>query len=75
MTTTHPTTRPGVPTTAVGPSTLHCPSCMTPVTCAPPETWPATAGAAPLFSHADRSVLCPDQRGRISEPVELETAS
>lgn len=73
MTCSHtPTAREPV---EVDPSALHCPGCMTPVRCAPPAAWPPAAGSTPLFSHVDRSVLCPDARGRISEPVELEPVS
>lgn len=75
MTSTHTPTTTQTEPGEVDPSALHCPGCMTPVRCAPPAAWPAAAGSTPLFSHADRSVLCPDARGRISEPVELEPAS
>lgn len=57
----------------VDPDTLHCPGCREPIRCEPPRDWPATAGPAPLFAHRDRTPLCPDTRGRISEPIELPT--
>lgn len=50
--------------------TLVCPGCGCPVAGEPPTGWPARAGHPPEFSHRDRSVLCPDDRGRVPEPVE-----
>ena len=50
---------------------LVCPGCAEPVTGQPPAGWPAGAGPAPGFSHADGSVLCPDGSGRVGEPVEV----
>ena len=63
------TTRPAA--TTVDPDALVCAGCAEPVRAEPPVGWPARAGAAPLFSHRDGSVLCPDERGRLGEPVEV----
>ena len=49
---------------------LVCPGCGDPVADAAPSGWPARAGRAPEFSHRDGSVLCPDGRGRVPEPIE-----
>ncbi|RZT89053.1 hypothetical protein EV383_6008 [Pseudonocardia sediminis] len=49
---------------------LVCPGCWEPVVDASPSGWPARAGSAPEFSHPDGSVLCPDQIGRVPDPVE-----
>lgn len=54
----------------VEPDDLVCPGCAEQVACAPPSGWPERAGARPGFSHRDGSVLCPDSRGRVPEPVE-----
>lgn len=54
----------------VDPAELVCPGCADVVSCEPPLGWPASAGAAPSFSHRDGSVLCPDARGLVGEPVE-----
>ncbi|ANY06386.1 hypothetical protein AFB00_08875 [Pseudonocardia sp. HH130630-07] len=56
-------------------SELVCPGCGGPVVDAPPSGWPARAGAVPEFSHPDGSVLCPDELGRVGEPVEISAAS
>ena len=50
---------------------LRCPGCAGPVAAQPPSGWPRGAGVVPEFSHPDGSVLCPDGRGRIGEPVEV----
>jgi hypothetical protein len=50
---------------------LACAGCHESVLDEPPTGWPAAAGQAPEFSHRDGSVLCPDARGRIGEPVEV----
>lgn len=50
---------------------LVCNGCGWRVRPEPPRGWPAGAGAAPGFSHGDGSVLCPDEHGRIGEPMEL----
>ncbi len=57
--------------TTVDPDVLVCAGCAEPVRCDPPVGWPSHAGAAPLFSHRDGSVLCPDERNRLGEPVEV----
>jgi len=49
---------------------LVCPGCHEPAVGAPPAGWPDRAGRRPEFSHGDGSVLCPDDRGRVPEPVE-----
>lgn len=49
---------------------LVCPGCGGAVAGVPPSGWPARAGLAPQFSHPDGSVLCPDEFGRVPEPVE-----
>lgn len=54
----------------VDPAELACPVCADVACGEPPVRWPASAGAAPLFSHRDGSTLCPDSRGQVSEPVE-----
>ncbi|MDN5916089.1 MAG: hypothetical protein L0I76_13470 [Pseudonocardia sp.] len=54
----------------VDPDALLCPGCHETAVCAPPSGWPERAGARPEFSHRDGSVLCPDGRGRVPEPVE-----
>ncbi|RZT87341.1 hypothetical protein EV383_4260 [Pseudonocardia sediminis] len=59
-----------VPDRLVDPDALVCPGCAEPAVGMPPLGWPAAAGRAPEFSHRDGSVLCPDQAGRIGEPVE-----
>ena len=51
---------------------LACPGCWGPVVDAPPSGWPARAGRVPEFSHPDGSVLCPDEQGRVGEPVEAD---
>ncbi|WP_143105372.1 hypothetical protein [Pseudonocardia ammonioxydans] len=51
---------------------LVCPGCWDPVVDGPPPGWPARAGRAPDFSHPDGSVLCPDEYGRIGEPIEAD---
>lgn len=56
---------------AVDLDALVCAGCTDPVRSDPPLGWPSRAGAAPLFSHRDGSVLCPDSRGRLGEPVEV----
>ena len=48
---------------------LACAGCHESVLDEPPIGWPAAAGQVPDFSHRDGSVLCPDARGRIGEPV------
>lgn len=50
---------------------LACAGCQASVLDEPPTGWPVAAGRAPEFSHRDGSVLCPDARGRIGEPVEV----
>ena len=65
------TTPTAATTTTVDPDALVCAGCAEPVRAEPPVGWPARAGAAPLFSHRDGSVLCPDERGRLGEPVEV----
>ena len=57
--------------TTVDPDALVCAGCAEQVCADPPVGWPDRAGAAPLFSHRDGSVLCPDERGRLGEPVEV----
>lgn len=52
-------------------SALSCPGCQQSVTGEPPTGWPDRAGRPPEFSHRDGSVLCPDDRGRVPEPVEV----
>ncbi|MBC3189969.1 hypothetical protein H7X46_02690 [Pseudonocardia sp. C8] len=52
-------------------TTLVCPGCRGPVVDVPPSGWPARAGVVPEFSHPDGSVLCPDELGRVPEPVEV----
>lgn len=54
----------------VDPDALVCPGCAEPVRDVPPPEWPVRAGVAPDWSHRDGSVLCPDGRGRVPEPVE-----
>ncbi|RZT75516.1 hypothetical protein EV383_6257 [Pseudonocardia sediminis] len=68
---THLAAPPDHDSGVVDPGQLHCPSCREQVRCAPPQGWPDRAGAAPLFSHPDGTVLCLDQAGRINEPVEI----
>ena len=65
------TTQPAPTTTTVDPEELVCAGCTEPVRCDPPVGWPTRAGMAPMFSHRDGSVLCPDERGRLGEPVEV----
>lgn len=57
--------------TGVDPDTLVCPGCAGRVLFEPPPGWPSRAGAVPEWSHRDGSVLCPDARGRVPEPVEV----
>jgi hypothetical protein len=64
------TTRPAA-ATIVDPEVLVCAGCAEPVRAEPPVGWTARAGSAPLFSHRDGSVLCPDERGRLGEAVEV----
>ncbi|OLM28281.1 hypothetical protein Ae717Ps2_6620 [Pseudonocardia sp. Ae717_Ps2] len=61
--------------TAVRAEDLVCPGCGSTAVPEPPIQWPAAAGQAPEFSHRDGSVLCPDARGRITEPVEIDPAA
>lgn len=49
-----------------------CGSCVRPES---PVGWPASAGVAPEFSHGDGSVLCPDEHGRIGEPLEIRAVA
>ncbi|MFP5023519.1 hypothetical protein [Pseudonocardia phyllosphaerae] len=49
---------------------LACPGCWGPVVDRPPLGWPGGAGESPDFSHTDGTVLCPDERGRVPEPVD-----
>ena len=58
------------PVESVDPEALVCGGCAEQVHHAPPVGWPTAAGQAPEFSHRDGSVLCPDSRGRVGEPVE-----
>lgn len=51
---------------------LVCPGCHERAEGAPPVGWPDRAGRRPDFSHRDGSVLCPDARGRVPEPVEAQ---
>ena len=51
---------------------LVCSGCWGPVLDVPPSGWPRSAGQPPQFSHPDGSVLCPDEHGRVGEPVEAD---
>lgn len=65
------TTHPATTTTTVDAEALVCAGCAEQVRCDPPVGWPIRAGVAPMFSHRDGSVLCPDAHGRLGEPVEV----
>lgn len=72
-TTTHPNQNQAPMGQEVDPAGLVCSGCADVVSCEPPVGWPTSAGATPSFSHRDGSVLCPDSRGRVGEPIEAAT--